>query len=344
MKTVKLFLVLLFCHLVAISSAQTDDQVKLDNLKYYLSVVKEYAQSMRYYTDSVKIISLLDQMDVLTSELDQELNNIVIPEAMATESLPVGDTLTDIANESKIETLDGYKTTDPAAMPSSNQETTAENESGGIGISKFMPFKKKFNTSFKIQFGINSLHRGIDPGSGVLSPVINTAGSWFWDFSLVRKARLGGTGSKIAINYGLSFLKNRFSIENDLRLATNTTDKPEFILVQDLKDNPKINVGYLNIPLSLSFALSKKTKFEAGGYIGYRIHTVQKINLKKIKENIYEHRMAGYYLNNWVYGATASLDISGFDIIFRYNMSKLFKDSSRQDFNTWMIGTSISLF
>ncbi len=342
MKTYKLFFVLLFCHVISIGSAQTDDQVKLDNLKYYLSVVKEYAQSMRYYTDSVKIISLLDQMDVLTTSLDGEINSIVIPELIMEEEVTMVDTISEVVTESKIESMDDY--TGPDKTADTSKEAGEESENGGIGISKFMPFKKKFNTSFKIQFGINSIHRGIEPGSGVLSPDINTAGSWYWDFSLVRKARLGGKSSKIALSYGLSFLKNRFAIENDMRLTTNSTGKPEFIIVQDLKDNPKINVGYLNIPLSLSFALSKKSKFEAGGYIGYRIHTVQKMNLKKNNERINEHRMAGYYLNNWVYGATASLDISGFDIIFRYNMSKLFNDSSRHDFNTWMIGTSISLF
>lgn len=341
MKTCKFLLVLLFCNFTLISSAQTDDQVKLDNLKYYLSVVKEYAQSMRYYTDSVKIISLLDQMDVMTNALDKEINDIVLPEKAMEEPEMVADTITDVVSENKIETLDGYNN-NTTVYPEKDAGT--DEDGGGIGISKFMPFKKKFNTSFKIQFGINSLHQGINPVSNVLSPDINTAGSWFWDFSLVKKARLGNKNSKIAINYGLSFLKNRFSIENDLRLATNSTGKPEFVLVTDLKDNPKINVGYINIPLSLSFALSKKTKIEAGGYVGYRIHTVQKLNLKKFNERIYEHRMAGYYLNNWIYGVSTTLDISGFDIIFRYNMSKLFKDSSRQDFNTWMIGTSISLF
>jgi Outer membrane protein beta-barrel domain len=340
MKTLKLLLVFVFCQVVYVGSAQTDDQVKLDNLKYYLSVIKEYAQSMRYYTDSVKVLSLLDQMDVITVALDEELNSVILTDVSMTETMTMGDTVATMPEEKQMETLNDYSNTSVYTNP----ESSNENEGGGIGISKFMPFKKKFNTSLKIQFGINSLHQGNEAAPNVLSPDINTSGSWYWDFGLVRKARLGSKDSKVAINYGLSYLKNRFSIENDVRLATNTTNTPEFVLVDDLKDNPKINVGYLNVPLTLSFALSKKTKFEIGGYVGYRIHTVQKLNLKKSKESIYEHRMAGYYLNNWVYGTTAALDISGFDLIFRYNMSGLFKDNNRHDFNTWMIGTSLSLF
>ena len=207
-----------------------------------------------------------------------------------------------------------------------------------------MPFKKKFNTNLKIEFGINSLHQITHAPNGILSPEINTSGSWYWDFGLTRRARLGGKDSKVAINYGISFLKNRFKIENDLRLTINADKNPEFVGVPDAKDNPKLNVGYLNIPLSLNFSLSKKTKLELGGYAGYRIHTVQKFHLKTSSETIHENRYAGYNLNKWIYGATAGLDISGFDLIVRYNFSKLFKDNPNYDFNTFMIGTSVSLF
>ena len=59
-------------------SAQSDDQLKLENLKYYLTSFKDNSQSMRYYTDSVKILHLLDQIDVLTAGLEAELDKINI--------------------------------------------------------------------------------------------------------------------------------------------------------------------------------------------------------------------------------------------------------------------------
>jgi len=315
-------------------NAQSEEQIRLDNLRYYLASIKDYNLSMRYYTDSVKIINLLDQMDAITASLEEELNNFVIPETIIEQTFP--DTIVQ-KEENKIETAEVFTWSDTEV------KTENENESG-IGLSKYMPFKKKFNTNLKIEFGINSLHQITEAPAGVLSPEINTGGSWYWDFGLTRRARLGGKNSKVAINYGISFLKNRFKIENDLRLTINADKNPEFVGVPDAKDNPKLNVGYLNIPLSLNFSLSKKTKLELGGYAGYRIHTVQKFHLKTSSETIHENRYAGYLLNNWIYGATAGLDISGFDLIVRYNFSKLFKDNPNYDFNTFMIGTSVSLF
>ena len=334
MKKVNLLLSALFVLFSLMVNAQSEEQIRLDNLRYYLASIKDYNLSMRYYTDSVKIINLLDQMDAITTSLEEELNNIVIPETIIEQTFP--DTIVP-EDESKIETQDVFTWNDTEV------KTENENESG-IGLSKYMPFKKKFNTNLKIEFGINSLHQITDAPNGILSPEINTSGSWYWDFGLTRRARLGGKDSKVAINYGISFLKNRFKIENDLRLTINADKNPEFVGVPDAKDNPKLNVGYLNIPLSLNFSLSKKTKLELGGYAGYRIHTVQKFHLKTSSETIHENRYAGYNLNNWIYGATAGLDISGFDLIVRYNFSKLFKDNPNYDFNTFMIGTSVSLF
>jgi len=181
-------------------------------------------------------------------------------------------------------------------------------------------------------------------GTGVLQPEINTAGSWYWDFSLVRKARLGGVNSKVNFIYGISYLKNGFSFENDVRLTTTDNKNPAFVKIQDNKDNTKLKIGYINVPLAFNVALSKKTKFELGGYLGYRISTKQSVHLKANNEVIHENRFARYALNNWAYGVHSSIDISGFDLIVRYNMSNLFKENPLYDHNIWMIGTSISLF
>ncbi len=312
------------------ASAQSDESMKVENLNYYLSSIKDNISSMRYYTDSTKIINLLNELDALTLSIQSEIDMIVIPELEIVEEEVA---MEEVAIEEDESTNDW--TTEP--------EETENQSGGGLGLSKFMPFKNKFNTNFEIQFGINSLYQSTNASAGVLSPEINTGGSWYWDFALTRRAKLGGETSKVAVNYGISFLKNRFQIENDIRLTT-VNGEPMFVAVENLRENPKLNIGYLTIPLGLSFSLSKKTNFKIGGYAGYRVHTVQKFHLKPSGETIHEMRYAGYQLNNWVYGATASLDIGGFDIIGRYSFSKLFKDNPNYDFNTFMIGTSFSLF
>lgn len=335
MKQFILTCILSFVGLSYTVNAQESDYDKLENLKYYLSSLKDNAQSMRYYTDSTKIISLLDQLDVITTALENELNTVVVPEPEITEVMPeVEVPTTNETNENM---------GDSATWPEMNDESQNDDSNDNLGISKYMPFKNKFNTSFEIQFGINALQQGNAAPSGILSPEINPGGSWYWDFALTRRARLGGKNSKVALNYGISYLKNRFKLENDLRL-TAVDGVPVFQEVADLKDNPKLNIGYINVPLSLTFSLSKKTKLKVGGYVGYRVHTVQKFQLKTQNEKINEQRYAGYELNDWMYGATSSLDISGFDLIARYNFSKVFKDNPNYDFNTFMIGTSVSLF
>lgn len=316
--------------------AQTDDQMKLDNLKYYLTSLKDNVESMRYYTDSTNVLNLLDQIAVLNANLEEEINKVVIP------LIEIPQTTIETSEIEEVPTMED--------LPQSN-ENFPENEGegtqssqDGFGISKYMPFKKKFNTNLKIEFGINSLLNNLDEVAGITYPEINTGGSWYWDFGLVRSARLGGKDSKVALSYGISFLKTRFKLENDVLLTTNESGNPQFITIQNVKENPKLNVGYLNIPIGFTFALSKKTKLELGGYAGYRVHTVQKNHLKVDKENIHEQRYARHELNNWVYGAKVSLDISGFHLVGRYNFSKLFNDNPTYDYNTFMVGTSVSLF
>lgn len=317
---------------------QSDDQMKLDNLKYYMSSAKDNVESMRYYTDSTKIIELLDQMNVLLEQMDTEVNKIVLTEVSADNTV--------------IETMDIEPATeDLADVPAveGDIDYNAEGADGqdgqdGLNLSKFMPFKKKINTGLKIGFGINTLHAATEVASGVLSPEINTGGSWYWDFGLVRSTRLGGKDSKVAFNYGISFLKNRFKLDNDVRLAQDTDGNPQFVNIENVKGSPKLNVGYLNIPMSFTFAIGKKSKLEIGGYAGYRVHTVQKAEFKVEKERIDEQRYSRNDLNNWIYGGTVGIDFNGFDIIARYNFSKLFNDNPRYDFNTFMIGTSVTLF
>lgn len=332
MKQLNFILAFIFLGSVQNIHAQSEDHDKLENLKYYMTSVKDNVASMRSYTDSVKILSLLDQLDVLTANLESEVNSIILPEVVEQEIIVDQDMDVAISEE---EVGEVYTPEDT---------DSGDKEYKGIGLSKYMPFKKKTNTSFKIGFGINALQSGAESASGVLYPEINTGGSWYWDFGIIKSSRLGGKESKVALNYGISYLKNRFKLENDVLLTTDAEGDPAFVALSNVKDSPKLNIGYLNIPLTFTFALSNKTKLELGGYAGYRIHTVQKNHFKVNSENVHEQRYGRNELNNWLYGATAGINISGFNLTAKYNFSKLFNDNPRYDYNTFMIGTSVSLF
>ncbi|MFZ1749656.1 MAG: hypothetical protein WAU01_05675, partial [Saprospiraceae bacterium] len=279
MKSFKTLVSLLCIAFTALTlSAQVEEQMKLDNLRYYLSSIKDNIQNMRYYADSAQMLLLLDRMEALTIDVDDELNKIVIPEPEAVEDMT--ETMDTPASTTLEDTNSDYNT---------DVDMSSDNQASGIGISKFIPFGKKMNTSLFVEFGINALHSKKDITPSVLAPEINTAGSWYWHFGLKRTARIGGSNSKVAFNYGVSYLINRLTFENDVRLSTNASNQPEFVHVPNVKDNPKLNIGYINIPLTFSFSLSKKTKLHLGGYAGYRIHTVQKLRLKVPNETIHEH-------------------------------------------------------
>ncbi len=328
MKSIFTYCFLLFYVLV---NAQNEAYYNLENQKYYLSSIKDNIESMRVYSDSATIWHYLDQMNTITNQIDVELNKIVVEEPQAMEDETA--TSEDVEVDSREETLENY----PWEAEKKGDIYDDEDDSGKM--SKFIPFRNKIKTDLVIQFGINSLQDG-NATAVANAPEINTGGSWFWDFGISRKVRLGGKTSKVATYYGLSYLINRFKLDNDVKLVAS--DNGSSWSAENILSN-RINIGYLNIPLGFVVKLGKKTDFLLGAYGGYRVYTAQNIHLKNGTENVYEKRKDRYGLNNWMYGAQVGLDIKGFDINFKYNFSKLFNDNSAGEYNIWMVGTSIRI-
>jgi len=326
--TKQIFLFLL-CGFVSIISvqAQSEDHEKLDNLRYFNMSIKDNVESMRYYTDSAGVILILDQMEVLTSQLDKEFEKVVLPEMPEPQ-----EELFDGSNEE-----DYYSDTYDFSIESSDSGNDE-----GLGVAKFIPFGNKIKTKFKIEFGVNLLLDQAE-STNILKPDVNSGRSWFWELGLYNQSRLGSKESKFAINYGVSYLINRFTFDNDVRLTTDLVNRPLFIDIADLTKGPKFNIGYLTIPLSLKIALAKKSSIEIGGYAGYRVHTVQKFQSRMNEEDIKSSVYARHQLNNWVYGTSASLRVKGFTLLAKYNLSNVFRDADNYDFRTLMIGTAIKL-
>lgn len=327
MKSILTFLLLIFCFNI---QAQSDAALRHENMVFYISYVKDYINVMKDNTDSTKVLSLLDQMNILAEQISGELDKVVIEQ----DTLAMSEDTYDYNSDE----------TDPWAMPENDPNTENEDyDNDSFGMGKYMPFKKKMKSSIEIQFGINDWVQS-KVTDGMNTPDVNAAGSWFWDFGINRKIRIGGNTSKVAFNYGFSYLINRFKIDNDLRLFINDDKNVEFTEIQNIKSSPKLNVGYINMPLGFDFKISKGFNIGLGGYIGYRVHTVQKFFLKPPGETVEEQRYANYGLNNWVYGAKVSLGLNNFNLIGRYNFSNFFKDNPNFEFNTFMIGTSFKLF
>lgn len=313
--------------------AQNDEQVRLENLRYYLSGIKDNSQAMRYYTDSARVLELLDKLDGVVQEIDSELNKFIIPEVAPAEPPAPEETVPEAEPSTGEDVYSG-------GFPTTDEEQDEDGSSSKLG--KVMPFNIKLKTSLRFQFGINSLAMGNDVPAGIIDPEIRIGSSWFTDLGLVRSSKLGGKKSKVKLQYGISYLVNRFSFENDIRL-TRQDDTPVFVTVNNAKGNTRLNIGYLNIPLGLRVDIGKKSGIEIGGYGGVRVSTVQTVRLREGFESIEEHRHSGYQLRNFILGGTATIDVSGFRLVGRYNFSSLFKDNPNYDFNTWMIGTYFKL-
>lgn len=309
------------------SFAQNEQYYNLENQKYYLSSIKDNIESLRVYSDSATIWPHLDKMTIITNDIDNELSKIVV-EAPVEEEVIVEET----PEETKEETLENYPW-------ENNKKGDMDEDEEDSRMSKFIPFRNKIKTDFVIQFGVNGLISG-DNTTGENSPEINTGGSWFWDFGISRKVRIGSKTSRFATYYGISYLINRFKINNDLRLSS-VSDKGVWVS-ENLVSN-RINIGYLNIPLGIIIKTGKKSSFIVGGYAGYRLYTAQNLHIENGSEDIYERRKDRYGLNNWMYGVQAGFDLRGFDINFKYTLSTLFENPSPIDSNVWMIGTSIRI-
>lgn len=323
-KNIFTFFAFLFCLPL---QAQDDVIAKHENLVYYNSSIKEYLQYMKENTDDPEILELIGSMETQNGLIEEKLAKVVLPEVMEEVPMPAEP-------ETPAEEPEEY--TYPEA-----EESTGDEDFEGFGMNKFIPFRNKVKTIFEIQFGINNFNQK-NPSESVNNPEIYTPSSWYWDFSILTKNRLGGKNSKVALSYGFSYLINRFSMDNDVRLAL-VNNQPEFVNFAEANSNPKLNIGYVTVPVAFDVKLSKGFNFSIGGFMGYRVHTVQKLNSKVTYERIEEERFANYKLNNWIYGAKVSLGLKGINIVGRYCFNNLFRDNPNYEINTFMIGTAIRI-
>jgi hypothetical protein len=320
------------------AEAQTNPQADFDNMMFYLSSIRENAASIRSTTASEKVINLLDQIHAITDSIESEM--LAVSDAQPQELSAEEEFMYDIEEDTTFKNNEWENIETEIDIDDSDKNEPNE----GVSVSRFIPFNKKFNTLFKVEFGVNNLLENHTSQQGLQYPEINTGGSWYWNWTLMRRARIGGKSSRIAVNYGFSYLLNRYQIENDLRLATNENQEVSFLPVENATKNPKLNIGYITVPISFNISIGKKTKIELGGFAGYRVHTVQRSSIKIGKESIQEKRYARNGLNNWQYGAFASIDIKGIDLILRYVPVSLFEDGKDYDYQTLMVGTSVSFF
>jgi hypothetical protein len=336
------FITIFGFHTIAL--AQTTDQEKLENQKYYQTFIKDNISYMRDYVDSTNIKLMLNQMDQINDKIGSELEKIQLPPVEEEMEEMVSDSIGTVMDEDI--SMDDMETAEEDVNLGENSTSErisdlfgdANNEDAESPLDKFLPGRKsnakRTKTYFMINYGLNFIHNHNNPG---VDPIAKTWSSWFWEYGFQTKLRLGNQSSKTYFLYGLTYLKNRFTWDNDVKLSL-VNDNPVWNEVERLKDSPKFRVGYLTVPLGVRFKLAKKTHLDLGGHIGYRLFTSQTHVYKLDEETLYEKRRGAYEMNDWVYGATAALKIFNTRLLFKYNFSNLFKENPSYNTNLFMVG------
>lgn len=317
---------------ISIIGYSQNGQYNLENLKYYLGEMKSYGyyskeqlQSLstekagkNFLQDSLAIINLLHQIDSLADLALSRSENIIVPE----------------------EVKDGQSTEVPTVpevpeVPEYKSDIENDEGTGNQLIDQMNPLRK-MKTRFIIEVGVNNI--STSSASGFTNAEINTGKSWFWNYGLYKP--IVKTKS-IDLETGISYLSNRYTFENDVRLVKGVNFST-FQAINSSED-PCLRTGHITIPLNLKVNLSKGFYINVGAYGGYRVYTSQIVKLKVNKEEIVEQRYDSYGLNNWLYGFKAGVGYKKMDVFLNYNLSNLFKSKINYEYHPFMIGTRFSI-
>ncbi|MFM2392409.1 MAG: hypothetical protein RLZZ546_386 [Bacteroidota bacterium] len=291
---------------------------KVSNLRYYLESAKSSIESSKFYSDSSQINRILDSIDLLISKTLISVDQIlIIPEE-------------NIENE---DTLEVAPIEDVSDINLDNSDFSVSNNPM---FDKYNPLRKS-NTQILIETGINNIHI-VNP-SNAIDAKLNTGGSWFWNFGIIKRLPVG---KNLNVNLGLTYLRYRLKVSNDLILYSPNVnvEHAKFTSFDNINEDPKIRINYITVPLDFEIKLSKSMDITIGGYFGYRLNASQKIKSKLNSEEIESIRQGDYSLNNWMYGAKAGLGFGKFDLFVNYNLSNLFENATIYDYRLFRVGSA----
>lgn len=237
----------------------------------------------------------------------------------------IGDALEDIADELE-EKADKM------------EEKSAE-KFEGIGIVSEKDGSTKVKTSAKVGrrtkmyfdfgIGLTGMVNNSPENTTTIFPEYKTWGSRYWEVGMKFKTRIGGPKSPVSVNYGISYWLNSFESDNNVKISYENSI-PKFERVANAVGSTELNIGYVTVPVGIDFKIGRKGKIGVGGFGGYRVRTVQNIDLKTDTESIEERRKASYGLNNLTYGLNAKIGVGGLILHGKYTLSNLFKDDNKE--------------
>ncbi len=306
---------------------------KVSKIIESLGNIRIATQTIRNNADSLGIFILLDSLDIITNELENQVNKIVVNDKPKETDISMIDTFKydDIITEDTPNTDDHNGTNDKYSNRSDY-------------YNQLLNASKRKKVYLELQHGFVGLKKDNSIlNIGANTPDHETTNSTYWDISLkVRNKLSKSDSSAVSFIYGLGYSVNGYANSNDMRL-TMSNDMPEYVKETDLRNDARVKVGYLYLPLELEFSLSRKIRLGIGGFGGYRVKTNQILGYRINKETIDVERSGDYKLNNWNYGGSANISLSSFGLVFKYHASPVFQENKNFNYNAYTIGLNIKL-
>ncbi len=317
------FVCLTFIYNAAFGQSNFD---KVSNLKFYLSQLKDNIYFARQYADSSKMIAYLDSIEAQILKADDYTASIVIVEDTVLEP---SDAYSGVQEENKELEPEGD-------FSNKTKKGDFDMPEGNPFIDSVNPFKKT-KTSLIIETGINNFNI---VGSNARDAKVNPGGSWYWNFTLMKSLFIA---QGLDLNFGFAFQRNRFRFSNEVVLTNVNETLSVFESVPGAKNDPKLIIDYLNVPVMAKIRFSKKVNLTLGGLVGYRVGTRQELDLKLGTVEVEEVRKNSFGLNNWNYAIKGGIGLNKLYLMGQYQLSNLFESKANYNYHTFMIGTMIKI-
>jgi hypothetical protein len=256
--------------------------------------------------------------------------------------------------------------TDKADHREVKEPTFIEIETGkGIKIGKDKGHKSRVSNEFHVDLGLNNY---LVNGKSVSSEPynLNNWGSRYVALSSMNTLYLGKNKGPFNIQFGAEIAWNNFMFEENVTIRKENGTTRIFSFVQETGDTrpltspdfltqtvpakkSKLGIATIGIPLLFGLDLGKNDDFRiaAGGYVNYNIKSWSKILYFENGDKERVKDRSDYGLNDFRYGAMATLSYKGFSIFGKYDMSPLFSVNpevngvATQDFNVYSFGVRL---
>ena len=237
--------------------------------------------------------------------------------------------------------------TDEVHIGSGNPLDSADNSSRKSKKSYKQYFGGESRKGFNLCFGLNAFtndrttlnYRTTDYD-------LSTLGSRFVSLGWVRSANLTkGKNSRLAVDFGVDFSWYNFMFEgNNVAKMSDATQRVEFPVFQ--RDNTPVNLSKSKLTASfvnfsimpvVYFSNSPVSYIGVGAYGGYRLNSYTKT--KEASGGSKDHITAGFYLNNFRYGASFEVGLRNFpDFFVNYDLNQVFRTNSGPQVNAISFG------